>query len=208
MASHKKIHADSSRDFRLHRNAIRLGRRVVLFARWRGERALMTTVDHAITSRPSVLPALLTGGLLAGTLDAASAIYTFGWGMSYGIASGLLGSKAFPQAGGGGAMIWSLGIALHFLIALSAAAVYCYSSRRLKFLKDHFVVGGVFFGIAVYLVMNLVVLPLSAVPFPIGPFTVKGLRIGILSHIILIGLPISTSLWFFSRRSKRAVAST
>jgi hypothetical protein len=146
---------------------------------------------------------VLTGGLLAGVLDAASAIHTFGWGMPYGIASGLLGSNAFPQAGGGGASVWILGVALHFLIALAAAAIYCASSRRLPFLKNHFLVGGAFFGIAVYLVMNLVVLPLSAVPFPVGPFTVKGLRIGLAFHILLIGLPISLSLWFFSRRSRR-----
>ena len=166
--------------------------------------APMTTQPDAITPQSrSLLKPILTGGILAGLLDAASAIHTFGWGMSYGIASGLLGSKAFPQAGGGGAAIWLLGMALHFLIALSAAAVYCYASRRLGFLQGHFLVGGVICGSAVFLVMNLVVLPLSAVPFPIGPFTVQGLRLGLLAHIGLIGLPISISLWFFSGRSPR-----
>jgi hypothetical protein len=77
----------------------------------------------------------------------------------------------------------------------------------LVFLKDHFLVCGVFFGIAVYLVMNLIVLPLSAVPFAIGPFDVKGLRSGLLSHIVLIGLPISFSLWFFSKRALRKRAA-
>jgi hypothetical protein len=154
-----------------------------------------------------VLPALLTGGLLAGFLDAASAIHTFGWSMFYGIASGLLGSKAFPQAGGGGVAIWLLGVAAHFFIALSAAAVYCYVSKWLGLLKDHFIIGGVICGVAVFLVMNLIVLPLSAVPFPVGPFTVQGLRIGLLSLIVLVGLPISISLWFFSRRAERIAAA-
>ena len=168
---------------------------------------MTTTHDASPSSPPSLLPALLTGGLIAGVLDAASAIHSFGWGMFYGIASGLLGSKAFPQAGGGGAAIWLLGVALHFLIALSAAAAYCASSRWLGFLKDHFVVGGIMCGIAVYLVMNLIVLPLSAVPFPVGPFTVQALRLGLLFQTILIGLPISLSLWFFSRRARSVAAA-
>src|SRR5262245_38143905 len=162
---------------------------------------LMTTA-HDILVAPSLSAlksAILIGGIVAGVLDAASAFYTYGRGMPYGIASGVLGSKAFPADGGGGAGIWILGLALHFVIALSAAAVYCASSKRLVFLRNHFLVGGMFFGIGVYLVMNLVVLPLSAVPCPIGPFTVKGLRICLLAHIFLIGLPISISLWLFSK---------
>jgi hypothetical protein len=162
--------------------------------------AQRTANDALVSPPPSVLwSAILTGGFVAGALDAASAFITFGWGMPYGIASGLLGSKAYPADGGGGAGVWILGLALHFLIALSAAAAYCVSSKWLVFLRNHFLVGGVFFGIAVYLVMNLIVLPLSAVPFPVGPFTVNGLRLGLLFHILLIGLPISTSLWAFSR---------
>ncbi|MEO6002057.1 MAG: hypothetical protein ABIZ04_25015 [Opitutus sp.] len=164
---------------------------------------MTTPHDARVPRSTSVLPALLAGGLLAGVLDAASAIHTYGWTMFYGIASGLLGSKAFPQAGGGGPAIWILGVALHFLIALSAAAVYSFVSRRLVSLKDHFILGGVICGVAVFLVMNLIVLPLSAVSFPIGPFTVAGLRMGLLFHVILVGLPISLSAWFFSRRERR-----
>lgn len=167
---------------------------------------MTTSHDSKTPPSPSLLPALLTGGLLAGILDAASAIHAFGWKMFYGIASGLLGSKAFPQAGGGGAAIWILGAACHFLIALGAATAYCYASKPLPFLKERFIVGGVMCGIAVYLAMNLIVLPLSAVPFPVGPFSVKALQMGMLFHILLIGLPISISLWFFSRRERRAAA--
>ncbi len=164
------------------------------------------TTTHITTVSPDspVLPAILTGGLIAGTLDAISAFLTFGWGMTYGIASGLLGAKAFPAAGGGGPAIWLLGLTLHYFIAVSAAAIYGWSSRRLPFLKDHPLVCGTFYGIAVFVVMNLVVLPLSAVPFPVGPFSVKALRIGLLMQVVLIGLPISGSAWYFSRRSARS----
>jgi hypothetical protein len=147
-----------------------------------------------------MFPAILAGGLLAGGLDGALAIQAFGWKVFYAIASGLLGSKAFPDAGGGGAGIWTLGLALHFLIALGAATVYVASSGWLKLLQKHFLFGGVVCGVGVYLVMNLVVLPSSAVPFPVGPFSVSGLRGGLITHVLAVGLPISISLWYFSRR--------
>ena len=37
-------------------------------------------------------------------------------------------------------------------------------------------------------------------PFPVGPFNVQGLRLGLGYHVLLVGLPISLSLWFFARR--------
>jgi hypothetical protein len=147
-------------------------------------------------------PAILVGGLAAGILDGASAFHTFGWRMPYGIASGLLGAKANPAAGAG-AGVWALGLACHFLIAFAAAAIYGLASRRWGFLKSYFLLGGVICGIAVWLVMNLVVLPLSAVPFPVGPFNVQALRLGLGYHVMLVGLPISISLWFFARRAAR-----
>ena len=148
-----------------------------------------------------ILPAILAGGLAAGIIDGASAFRSFGWRMPYGIASGLLGSKAFPAAGGGGPAIWSLGLALHFVVAFGAAAIYCLASRRFTFLGRNFLLGGVICGMAVFLGMNLIVLPLSAVPFPVGPFSVAALRLGLCFHVILVGLPISTSLWHFTRRA-------
>ena len=97
------------------------------------------------------MPAILVGGFIAGTLDAAAAFYSYGWGMPRGIASGLLGRSAFQ----GGTATWILGLVLHYFIALSAAAVYYAVSRKLKFLAESPVVCGLFYGIAVFLVMNL-----------------------------------------------------
>jgi len=47
--------------------------------------------------------------------------------------------------------------------------------------------------------MALVVLPLSAVPFRVGPFTVAGLYQGLLVHMFLVGLPISMSVRYLGR---------
>ena len=56
-----------------------------------------------------------------------------------------------------------LGVAIHFFIALDIVLVYFLGSRRLKFLTERPVVCGAVYGIAVYAVMNLVVIPLSAI---------------------------------------------
>jgi len=145
-----------------------------------------TAVSLGRNARP--VPAILVGGVVAGILDALTAFYLYGWSMPRGIASGLLGRSAL----GGGTPTWILGLALHFFIAISAAAVYYAASRKLKFLAESPVVCGLFYGIAVFLVMNLIVLPFSAIHFR-GPFQYLGLVRGILIHMFLIGLPIALS---------------
>ncbi|HEY1264464.1 MAG TPA: hypothetical protein VGF06_13140 [Terriglobales bacterium] len=144
------------------------------------------------SSRP--FPSILVGGLIAGAFDLTAAYIAFGPNVPRGIASGLLG----PSARQGGLGVYVLGIALHFFIALSAAAVYYAVSRKLTFMIDHPLVCGIFFGIALFLVMNLVVLPLSAIHFT-GPYTLRGLIQGLLIHMTIIGLPISFSVRKFSR---------
>lgn len=129
---------------------------------------------------------ILAGGAVAGTIDLISGFVTFGWGVCRGIAGGLLG----PEALHGGVAVWLLGLLLHFFIATSIAAVYCLSSRRLTFLRDHFLVCGVFYGMAQYLVMTLIVLPLSAY-HDHGPYPLHGLIQGLLFNMFLIGLPIA-----------------
>jgi len=140
-------------------------------------------------ARASLLRPILAGGALAGTFDMIAAFVTFGPGVPRAIAGGLLGRSAFH----GGAGTWILGFLLHYFIAFSAAAVYCLSSRRLVFLKTNWLVCGLFYGIAVFLVMNLVVLPLCAL-HAMGPYQYRGLVQGILVHMLIIGLPISLSL--------------
>jgi hypothetical protein len=154
-----------------------------------------TAFSSESAQRQSLLLPILVGGLVAGTFDLIAAFVTFGWGVPRAIASGLLGARAFE----GGTAVWILGVFLQFFIAVSAAAIYCLSSRKLRFLRDHFLVCGLFYGVAIYLVMNLIVLPLSAVPFKVGPFTVAAMRQGLLVHMLIIGLPISFSLRRFSK---------
>ncbi len=151
-------------------------------------------VSVAVQKKTRRLLPIVIGGLAAGSRDIAMALSKFGWGVPRGIASGLLGAGAYQ----GGSWVWVLGLTLHFVIAFAAAAIYYAASWKLDFLRQHFIICGLFYGIAVYLVMNLVVLPLSAVPWKIGPFALRGLIEGLLVHMLLIGLPISFSTRRFS----------
>jgi hypothetical protein len=137
----------------------------------------------------NALKAIAAGGLLAGALDLTQALMLFGARVPLSIAAGLLGRAAFR----GGAGTYALGVFLHFFIAFSAAAVYYAASRRLAFLKEHPLVCGLFYGGAVEEVMNLVVLPLSALHAR-GPYTLQDLILGLAVHMVVVGLPISFSI--------------
>lgn len=142
----------------------------------------------------SGLLAIAVGGVSAGILDLTQACILFGRTVPLAIAAGLLGRQAFH----GGVGTYVLGIFLHFFIACSAATIYYTASLRLTFLKEHPLVCGLFFGMAVEEVMNLVVLPLSALHAR-GPYELHDLILGVVVHMIVVGLPISFSVWRFGR---------
>lgn len=140
----------------------------------------------------TMLRAILVGGTLAGTFDLAVALLIAGSNVPRVVAGGLLGKSALQ----GGLGMWLLGVVFHYVIALCAAAIYCQASRRLAFLNEHWFVSGLFFGIGFYLVMNLIVLPLSAL-HAMGPYDHRTLVGGILIHMLFVGLPISFCLHKF-----------
>jgi hypothetical protein len=133
--------------------------------------------------------AIAVGGGIAGTLDLLQACILFGWRIPLVIAAGLLGRSAFQ----GGAGTYVLGVLLHFFIACSAAAIYYGASRKLRFLVEHPLVSGLFFGAAVEDVMSFVVLPLSALHAR-GPYRLHDLLLGLGVHMVVVGLPISYSV--------------
>jgi Na+/alanine symporter len=142
----------------------------------------------------SALRAIGVGGLIAGTLDLTQAFILFGRKVPLVIAAGLLGPQAFQ----GGVGTYVLGVCLHFFIAGSATAVYYLASRRLSFLKEHPVVCGLFYGMAVELVMSYIVLPLSALHAR-GPYELHDVLQGLVVHMVVVGLPISFSVRRFAK---------
>ena len=148
----------------------------------------------AISGKRSALLAIAAGGLIAGTLDLTQAFILFGRRVPLVIAAGLFGTPAFH----GGPATYALGVLLHFFIAFSVTAIYYGASRKLRFLVDHPLVCGLFYGMAVESVMNLIVLPLSALHAR-GPYELKDLLLGYVVHMIVIGLPVAYSVRRFAK---------
>jgi len=143
--------------------------------------------------------ALLCAGLACGCLDITAALVVYGFfglkpmRLLQGIASGLLGQKAFS----GGLATALLGLLCHFVVAFGAAAVYLAASRGLGFLTEQAVISGALYGVAVYFFMQHIVLPLSAAAK--RPFSLQMMLIGLIIHIFCVGLPISLCVRRFSR---------
>jgi hypothetical protein len=139
----------------------------------------------------STARALLWGTLVVGILDAADAVVFFGLRgakpirIFQSIASGLLGRAAFS----GGLRTAVLGVALHFFIAFLIVSTFLVASRYIRILHRAPVWSGLIYGIAVYLVMNFVVLPLSAAGR--GAMSWPVVVNGVLIHMLGVGLPTS-----------------
>jgi hypothetical protein len=150
--------------------------------------------------KPKSYPAILWGGLIAGTLDILAAFISSGLrGVSptrvlQSIASGLLGADSFK----GGFATAVFGLVLHFFIATTATAVYYAASRKLKVLVDRAIVCGLAYAIPVYLVMNHIVLPLSAIPFRVS-HTLGHVATALLILMFCVGLPIALVVRRYSK---------
>lgn len=147
------------------------------------------------------LHAVIVATIACGTLDAAAATTQAAllgipaqrvWQT---VASGLLGPRALEQGWRTGA----LGIALHFIISFTIATIYVFGSHRLPFLLTHPLTAGALYGIAVFVVMNFVVLPLSRRPK--RPFNRHFALTQLVIHICIVGWSIAISAHYLLPRA-------
>jgi uncharacterized membrane protein YagU involved in acid resistance len=152
--------------------------------------------------RPTTL--ILLAGLLAGALDIVYAC-TF-WAIKAGVspqrilqsvAAGLLGKASY--SGGWGTA--SLGLLLHFAIAVAMALAYFVvaSQWRLLVLKPWLC--GALYGLMLYVLMTYIVVPLSAAGPPSKDVT--WIALSVAAHVLLVGIPIA----LISRRALSAETS-
>ncbi len=136
---------------------------------------------------------ILQAGLITGTLDILSAfIYYF---IKSGktnflvifkfIASGIFGKAA----GDGGMAMILLGFILHYAIAFSFTIFFFWLYPKVKVMSKNRVVTGIVYGLFVWTVMNLVIVPLSNTVH--RPFKIEGVLINMGILMVCIGLPLS-----------------
>jgi uncharacterized membrane protein YagU involved in acid resistance len=152
--------------------------------------------------RPRGVHVIVYGGLAAGLLDIVNAT-TF-WFLYSGaspvrilqsIAAGLLGPAAFA----GGEVTAALGLFLHFFIACSMATAYWLACLRWPVLLRRPAIAGVCFGVAAWLAMEHIVVPLSRAQPP--HFILPWFIDSVLAHVVLIGLLLAfVARWSASRR--------
>ena len=127
---------------------------------------------------------------VSGTLDILFAmILTVLFGREIGNMLRYVGSGPFPQAtemGAGGAM---LGLAVHFALMAITAAGYVLAARRIPALVERPIQWGVLYGLATYVVMNWLVVPMRfGTPLPPSPLS---MATQLFAHIVLVGIPIA-----------------
>ena len=111
----------------------------------------------------AALRAVLTGGLVAGTLDIGAAALINRVSpvlITHYIASGVLGKASFSV----GAPAAYLGLVLQWLMSVAIAAIYWSVTARLPRLREQWWLGGLLAGAVIFLVMNFIVMPFSAAP--------------------------------------------
>ncbi len=151
---------------------------------------------------PRALKAILAGGLLGGAFDITFACIVWAFRgaspirVGQSVAAGLLGRDA---ALAGGVPTGLLGLALHFAMALIMAAVYYAAATRIPLLVKRAVWCGPIYGLGIYLTMNHIVLPLSAIGRHGGTGPLYLVVPEILVHMFLVGLTIA----LFTRRALR-----
>jgi hypothetical protein len=161
----------------------------------------MTTVQTVSDLRQHntkpLLKTIAWVGLLAGSLDILSAclhaylvrgttpeiVLRF-------IASAAVGKPAFT----GGWEMPLLGLLFHYIIAYSFTILFFLLYPHLKIMWKSILLTAIVYGIFIFVVMNLLVLPLTKIPRATIQFDKAAIATGIL--IIAIGLPLS----FFARK--------
>jgi hypothetical protein len=147
---------------------------------------------------------ILWVGLLVGCLDISCAFIQYSINypgkdplrvLRY-IASALFGKdRAYSEDS-----MMAVGALMHFLIAYGFTILFFLLYPRIKFLSMNRLLTAVLYGLFIWAVMSLLVVPQTKIVR--GPFNLRQSSIGALILIVAIGIPLSwTAHWFYRGRS-------
>src|SRR5688500_11216934 len=131
--------------------------------------------------------------LLAGTLDILSA-FVFSGGVVpilQTVASGPLGNEIAEGPAGA-----PLGLLVHFAIMAVMVTAYMLAAQRVPALNNNWLIAGLLYGFALWIVMYWIVMPLRWDSYR-TPSEVLPIAKQLFSHCLLVGLPIA---WIAARR--------
>lgn len=136
---------------------------------------------------------IIQAGLLVGTLDILAALIYFFVKtgnknvfiiLRY-IASALFGKEAFS----GGSMMIVTGLLLHYIIAFAFTILFFLVFPKATIFSKNKILTGIMYGIFIWAVMNLVVVPSSKIPNRPLEFSSAIINLAIL--VVCIGIPLS-----------------
>lgn len=149
--------------------------------------------------------AILITTLVAGSLDILLAFLNAWLGnavtptrvLQY-IASGYFGAEAF--AGGPGMARW--GLLFHYLTALVFTTVFFFLFAKGNFWARHRVLTAIAYGLLIWIIMNLVVLPMSRVPA--SKMEPVAMIKGMIMLIVAMGLPLVFFSAMYRKKSSKS----
>jgi hypothetical protein len=152
-------------------------------------------MSTSTSTSPSNLNSLLRSTVIAGLIIGLTDEIIYHWFVSsvlggvslitvyqY-IASGALGNAAFA----GGIATALLGVLFHYLFSIVIAGVFILIVDRIPLLRRYVIPGSLLYGFGVFIVMNMIVTPLSATP-PLPTPTTSQLIVNIIDHLLVFGL--------------------
>jgi hypothetical protein len=151
----------------------------------------------------SPLLTIILAAFLAGLLDLVAAIIVYSIFLDkttaltilQSVASGVFGKAAYS----GGIKMAVYGVVLHFVISIAFTVFYFYIYPRISFLRQERILSGFVYGIFIWLVMNLIVLPIAF--SGVFPNDILSSLIGIAILVIAVGIPISLIAHFYFNRT-------
>ncbi|MEO6547682.1 MAG: hypothetical protein ABIN94_06765 [Ferruginibacter sp.] len=158
------------------------------------------------TSSHGIVSAIIKTGLLAGTLDICCAMLQFYLKNGKNpiivlkfVASAIFDKAAFAE----GYYLAAMGLLFHYIIAFGWTILFFLIYHRMHLLAKNKIVVGLLYGIFVWLMMNLIVVPATNIQR--APFKLVPSLTGALILVVAIGLPISIMANRYY--SKRNIAS-
>ena len=153
----------------------------------------MAAATETYADKSKAIRAILVIGFIAAALDILAAFFVYSFIMNVvtpsrilqGIAAGVFGKKII----GNEVVMSMIGLLFHFIIAYGFTLGYFLIYPYVKLLQRNSIVSGIFYGIFVWLIMNLIVLPLSNAYH--APFSLMPALRSVLILILCVGLPIS-----------------